>query len=115
MTDTNLRENAVFLNASTETPRAKEVITRRDSNYDELALGVAFREFCASTSLHGWHHLNRVSSHGRLVWMVIVLASLGVASVFLFTAAQDFMTRSVVTTIDTTTASLNVRPMRYIY
>ena len=68
----------------------------------------AFREFCASTSLHGWHHLNRNNSHGKAVWLFIVVASLGVASVFLATAVEDFLNRSVVTTIETTTASLQV-------
>ena len=71
---------------------------------------MAFREFCASTSLHGWQHLNKVTTYnGKFVWLVIVLASLGVASVFLRTAVNDFVNRSVVTTIETTTGSLQVR------
>lgn len=68
-----------------------------------------FEDFCEHTSLHGWQHIGRVKTrNGRLVWLVIVVASLGVASVFLATAAKDFVNRSVVTTIDTTTASLQV-------
>ena len=68
-----------------------------------------FSEFCQQTSLHGWHHIHRIKSWpGRFVWLSIVLASLGVASVFLITAAKDFTTRAVVTTIETTTASLQV-------
>ena len=42
------------------------------------------------------------------MWLGIVLASLAVASVFLTTATKDFVTRAVVTTIETTTASLQV-------
>jgi len=49
------------------------------------------------------------SANGRFAWLVIVLASLGVASVFLATAVIDFTRSSVVTTIETTTASLQVR------
>ena len=45
---------------------------------------------------------------GRYIWMIIVLASLGVASVFIVTAVSDFVDKVVVTTIDTTTASLQV-------
>ncbi len=52
------------------------------------------------------------SSNGKLVWLVIVVASLGVASIFLATAIVDFMDRSVVTTFETTTASLQVRRRR---
>ena len=69
-----------------------------------------FSEFCQQTSLHGWQHIHRVNTRqGQIVWLSIVLASLAVASVFLMTATQDFATRAVVTTIETTTASLQVR------
>ena len=68
-----------------------------------------FREFCQQTSLHGWQHIQRVHTvKGRIVWFSIVLASLAVASLFLATAAKDFVLRSVVTTIETTTAPLQV-------
>ena len=71
---------------------------------------MSFREFCSSTSLHGWQYLSqdKVKGKGKKIWLAIVIASLGVAFVFLFTAVRDFMVRSVVTTIDTTTASLQV-------
>ena len=69
-----------------------------------------FQEFCQQTSLHGWQHIQRVNTiKGRVVWFSIVLASLAVASLFLATAAKDFVLRSVVTTIETTTGPLQVR------
>ena len=90
-----------------EVDRSRDSMETRISNTSPTT--IAFREFCASTSLHGWHHLNQVkNTNGRVVWLVIVIASLAVASVFLGTAAIDFMDRSVVTTIETTTASLQV-------
>ena len=68
-----------------------------------------FQEFCQQTSLHGWQHIQRVNTiKGRIVWFSIVLASLAVASLFLATAAKDFVLRSVVTTIETTTGPLQV-------
>ena len=45
--------------------------------------------------------------------MSIVLASLAVASVFLTIAVTDFENRAVVTTIETTTASLRVRKVNF--
>ena len=79
-------------------------------NENALVEKSTFSEFCQQTSLHGWQHIHRVNTNGgRAVWLGIVLASLAVASVFLTTAAADFATRSVVTTIETTTASLQVR------
>ena len=44
----------------------------------------------------------------KFVWIFIVVASLGVASLFIFTAGEEFVTKVVVTTIDTTTAPLQV-------
>ena len=44
----------------------------------------------------------------KAVWVVIVFSSLTVASFFLATSIVDFVNRSVVTTIGSTTASLQV-------
>ena len=79
-----------------------------------------FTDFCRSTSLHGWHHLTdhatninqhgryRTKGGGRFMWLIIVSASIGVASFFLFTSVSDFTSKYVATSIDTTTASLHV-------
>ena len=73
----------------------------------------AFTDFCRSTSLHGWQHLSESaigsSKDGRkYVWMMIVAASIGVASFFIFTSVTDLTSKYVVTNIDTTTAPLRV-------
>ena len=74
----------------------------------------SFHEFCQQTSLHGWQYLGKGGgTKGKIVWLFIVLASLGVASVFLFTSAEDFVNRAVVTTIQTTTASLQVSALNF--
>jgi hypothetical protein len=65
-------------------------------------------------SLHGWHHVYRVRKwYSRASWLCIVIASLSVASVFLTIALKDFTTKAVVTTIETTTASLQVREIKF--
>ena len=69
----------------------------------------SFSEFCEQTSLHGWQHIHRVNTRkGRIVWLSIVVASLSVSLFFLTIASIDFTNRAVVTTIETTTASLQV-------
>ena len=76
----------------------------------------AFTDFCRSTSLHGWQHLTEPHhtlrgvprGSGKYMWILIVVASIGVASFFLFTSVHDFTSKYVVTNIDTTTAPLNV-------
>ena len=75
----------------------------------------SFHEFCQQTSLHGWQYLGKGGgTKGKIVWLFIVLSSLGVASVFLVTSAEDFVNRAVVTTIQTTTASLQVSALNYL-
>ena len=88
-------------------PSTLPLHTKKKNNFDD---------FCQQTSLHGWQHIQRVhTKQGRIVWASIVLASLAVASLFLATAAKDFVLRSVVTTIETTTASLQVSNLAPIH
>ena len=98
---------AVVLNES------NDLILRR-SQWDKAK--DAFTDFCRSTSLHGWQHLTETPhlsrgvphGSGKYMWILIVVASIGVASFFLFTSILDFTSKYVVTNIDTTTAPLNV-------
>ena len=98
---------AVVLNES------NDLILRR-SQWDKAK--DAFTDFCRSTSLHGWQHLTETPhlsrgvphGSGKYMWILIVVASIGVASFFLFTSVLDFTSKYVVTNIDTTTAPLNV-------
>ena len=48
-----------------------------------------------------------MESGGKILWLMIVLASLAVATIFLHASIQDFTSSTVVTTIATTTASLS--------
>ena len=73
-----------------------------------------FTAFCHSTSLHGWQYLSRdpkggcLRTSGRCLWFFIVAVSMGAAAFFLFISVDDFTSKYVVTSIDTTTASLDV-------
>ena len=87
----------------------RKISRRGDETQSENSERSNFSEFCERTSLHGWQHIHRVNTRkGRIVWLSIVLASLSVALLFLTTATKDFANRAVVTTIETTTASLQV-------
>ena len=79
-----------------------------------------FKEFCNSTGLHGWKHIGSVSvnqpsflncfqlaSREQFIWVLIMVASLGVALFFIITAVTDFNSSTVVTTIQTTAAPLS--------
>ena len=53
-----------------------------------------------------------MKSGGKVLWLMIVLASLAVATIFLYASFQDFTSSTVVTTIATTTASLSEVPLK---
>ena len=68
----------------------------------------SFREYCEQTSLHGWFYTATSDRKiWRLLWLLIVLTSMGVASVFVYKASEEFRKATVVTTIHSTTEPLS--------
>ncbi len=63
---------------------------------------MTFETFCSCTSLHGWKYLSsEVNRTLRVGWVLVVLASMGVASFFLGYSFNDFISSTVQTTQDT--------------
>ncbi len=72
---------------------------------------MSLREYCEQTSLHGWLYMSssgggRRGSFWRFAWTLVVLASIGVASIFIYKASEEFTKATVVTTIHSTTEPL---------
>lgn len=68
----------------------------------------SLKEYCEQTSLHGWFYMTSTDRKiWRLLWTMIVLTSIGVASVFVYKATEDFYEATVVTTIHSTTVPLS--------
>ena len=95
-----------------------DVTKNLDSNIENDLIGnaqkSAFTDFCGRTSLHGWNFLAETSMEedyirkfSKFLWMFIITLSLGITSLFLLTAVNDFTHKHVVTNIDTTTAPLH--------
>jgi len=68
---------------------------------------LGLREYCQHTSLHGWYYIVSDKPVWRALWLTIVLASIGVASVFIYKASEEFTKSTVVTTIHSTTEPLS--------
>ena len=68
---------------------------------------MTIKEYCEQTSLHGWFYIASDKPFWRYVWLSIVIASIGVASLFIYKAAEDFTRSTVVTTIHSTTEPLS--------
>ena len=63
--------------------------------------------YCEHTSLHGWYYIAKDKKYWKIVWTIIVLASIVVASLFIYKSAEDFTKSTVVTTIQSTTVPLS--------
>jgi amiloride-sensitive sodium channel len=68
---------------------------------------MSLKTYCEQTSLHGWYYIANDRKIWRAVWSTIVLASVGVASIFIYKAAEEFTKSTVVTTIHSTTEPLS--------
>ena len=63
-----------------------------------------FEKFCHVTSLHGWKFLTteyKTSTLLKVIWIGVILGSIGVAVLFLTHSVLDFTGSSVQTTQDT--------------
>ncbi len=64
------------------------------------------KAYCEQTSLHGWYYIAKDKKF-KIVWASIVLASVAVASLFIYKASEEFTKSTVVTTIQSTTVPLS--------
>ena len=68
-----------------------------------------FKDFCESTSLHGYPYLFIANSIIlRILWIIIIIAFTCVGIGFLISNTDDYLSSNIVTTIDTSSAPLTV-------
>lgn len=72
-----------------------------------IAVDMSLREYCQQTSLHGWFYCTTTENRlWKALWSLIVLTSIGVASIFIYKATEEFTKATVETTIHSTTVPL---------
>ena len=70
---------------------------------------VVLREFCQSTSLHGYSYLIIAESlFLKLLWLVVILGMTGLGIQFLITHTHEYLKGRVLTTVETYSAPLSV-------
>ena len=70
----------------------------------------SFKDFCESTSLHGYTYLYMTSSITlKIFWIVVLLTMTSLGIMFLVRNTEDFVKSRIVTNIESASANLSVR------
>ena len=76
--------------------------------------GRNLKEFCESTSLHGYGYIyNNESITLKLFWLFIILNVTGLGIFFLVTNTMEFLEHKVYTTTETSSAPISVSSTRF--
>ena len=68
-----------------------------------------FKDFCESTSLHGYTYLYIASSICmKIIWIIIILLMTALGIGFVVSNTKEYLNANIVTTIETSTAPLDV-------
>ena len=79
----------------------------RQTSKNETTL--IFKEFCNSTSLHGYSYLNNFENIIiKVLWAFVILTMTGLGCFFVATNTSDYIQTRLVTNIESATADLSV-------
>ena len=71
--------------------------------------GKVLKDFCDSTSLHGYSYLyNSNSIAEKILWFLVILLTGTFAVLATFMNTKEFMEAKIITNIETSSASVNV-------
>ena len=73
------------------------------------------KDFCESTSLHGYSYLTADSVLSKVVWAIIILIATVAGLYFIAINTRDYMKASIVTNIESTSEKLHVSNHEVIY
>ena len=69
-----------------------------------------FKEFCESTSLHGYSYLYNANSITlKCIWSIVILFMTGIGIYLSFKNTIEYLNAGIVTNIESSTAPLDVR------
>ena len=78
--------------------------------------GKVLKDFCESTSLHGYSYLyNSNSIAARILWFLVILITAIVAVFLTFTNTKEFMDAKINTNIETSSAPVSVSTPTFFY
>ena len=69
-----------------------------------------FRDFCESTTLHGYSYLYIATSIlMKIIWMIVIVSMTALGIGFVVNNTNDYLEAKILTTIESSTAPLDVR------
>ena len=79
------------------------------TNLTKSHISRALKDFCESTSLHGYNYLYSTDSITlKTLWIIIILIATGTGITFLVSNTNSYMNSKIVTNIESATVSLDV-------
>ena len=74
-----------------------------------------FKDFCESTSLHGYNYLFIGNSiFLKIIWTIVILLMTCVGAWFLMNNTVDYLNATLVTTIESSSAPLKVKSKTFL-
>ena len=72
--------------------------------------GRIMKDFCESTSLHGYNYLYIAENIVlKLIWLLVIIGMTGIGTVFIVINTNTYIKARLVTNIESSTANLDVR------
>ena len=77
--------------------------------------GNVIKDFCKSTSLHGYSYLYIANTFFmKMVWIFVIIVMTGLGAVFLTMNTDAYIKARLSTNIESSTAKLHVKSFQYI-
>ena len=90
-------------------PRGSGKSKKKPQIFSKTETAKVFKEFCESTSLHGFPYLFIADSIIlRIIWVIVILGFTCLGGYFLVANTNDYLSSGIVTTIESSSASLDV-------
>ena len=90
-------------------PRSGEKSKKTNKIFSKTETAKVFKEFCESTSLHGFPYLFIADSIIlRIIWVIVILGFTCLGGYFFVANTNDYLSSGIVTTIESSSASLDV-------
>ena len=100
------RQQVIFVEAAFNRLQPRNMDSKSGRKQQMLQV---FCEFCESTSLHGYSYLQMGNSWFiKLLWVCGILSMIGLGARFLYQNTSDYLSSTLVTSIESSTAPLKV-------